>query len=140
QQAIDHLQEYRTLTILDYGAEGKSSEEDFDRTIAENIKAIAFASTHPSVPVISSKVTALASNDILEKFQTKEKLSEEEQADFEKVRNRLNQLCHAAKKHNVSVFIDAEETWIQDTIDQLVKSLMEKYNRDKVVVYHTYQL
>jgi proline dehydrogenase len=140
QEAIDHLQEYRTLTILDYGAEGKSSDEDFDKTIAENIKAISFASTHPSVPVISSKVTALASNDLLEKYQTKEKLSEEEQADFEKVRNRLNQLCHAAKKHNVSVFIDAEETWIQNTIDQLVKSLMEKYNRDKVVVYHTYQL
>src|SRR5258706_11732161 len=59
QEAIDHLQEYRTLTILDYGAEGKSLPEDFDRTIEENIKAIAFAATHPSVPVISTKVTAL---------------------------------------------------------------------------------
>jgi len=140
QEAIDHLHENRTLTILDYGAEGKTKEEDFDQTIEENIKAITFSSTHPSVPIISSKVTALASNDLLEKFQAEGKLNELESVDFEKVRHRLNQLCHAAKRHNVAVFIDAEETWMQDTIDHLVKDLMEKYNREKVVVYHTYQL
>jgi proline dehydrogenase len=140
QDAIDHLHENRTLTILDYGAEGKTSEEDFDQTIEENIKAILFASTHPSVPVISTKVTALASNELLEKVQSNIPLSEQESKDFEKVKQRLHQLCRTAKNYNVSVFIDAEETWMQDTIDRLVKELMEKYNREKVVVYHTYQL
>jgi proline dehydrogenase len=91
-------------------------------------------------PVISSKVTALASQELFEKVQAKEKLNENESADFEKVKTRLNQLCRAAKNHNVAVFIDAEESWIQETIDMLVKELMEKYNREKVVVYHTYQL
>src|SRR4030095_14042275 len=140
QKAIHHLYENGTQTILDYGAEGKSKEEDFDQTLAENIKAISFAASHPSVHVISSKVTALASHDLLEKYQTVGKLDENELVAFEKVKTRLNQLCRAAKNHNVAVFIDAEETWIQDAIDTLVKELMEKYNRDKVVVYHTYQL
>ncbi|MEP6793122.1 MAG: proline dehydrogenase family protein [Saprospiraceae bacterium] len=140
QAAIDYLHVNKTLSVLDYGAEGKSTEEDFDRTMEENIKAITFASTHPSVPIISSKITSLASEELLRKFQSEGKLNEQESLDFEKVRNRLNQLCHAAKRNNMAVFIDAEETWIQDTIDTLVKDLMEKYNREKVVVYHTYQL
>ncbi len=140
QEAIDYLHDKRTFTILDYGAEGKTKEKDFDQTIEQNIRAIKFASTHPSVPVISSKVTALASEEILQKFQTKDKLSEQESIEFEKVRNRLDRLCHAAQQNNVAVFIDAEETWMQDTIDHLVKDLMEKYNRKRVVVYHTYQL
>lgn len=140
QTAIDYLHVNKTLSVLDYGAEGKSTEEDFDRTMEENIKAITFASTHPSVPIISSKITSLASEELLRKFQSEGKLSEQESRDFEKVRSRLNQLCHAAKRNNMAVFIDAEETWIQDTIDTLVKDLMEKYNREKVVVYHTYQL
>lgn len=140
QEAIDFLHVNRTLTILDYGAEGKSTEEDFERTIEENIKAISFAATHPSVPIISSKITSLARVELLQKFQAEGKLNEQESVEFEKVRRRLNQLCHAAKRNNVAIFIDAEESWIQDTIDTLVKDLMEKFNREKVVVYHTYQL
>ncbi|MFZ1676994.1 MAG: hypothetical protein WAT91_06970, partial [Saprospiraceae bacterium] len=58
QVAIDYLHVNKTLSVLDYGAEGKSTEEDFDRTMEENIKAITFASTHPSVPIISSKITS----------------------------------------------------------------------------------
>ncbi|MEO6131171.1 MAG: proline dehydrogenase family protein [Saprospiraceae bacterium] len=139
-EVIDRLHVSRTLTVLDYGAEGKSTDEDFDRTLEENIKAISFASTHASVPVISSKVTALASEELLQKFQSEGALNEKESGDFENVRRRLNQLCQAAKRNNVAIFFDAEETWIQDTIDRLVKDLMEKFNREKVIVYHTYQL
>ncbi len=36
--------------------------------------------------------------------------------------------------------IDAEESWIQDTIDELAENLMEKYNREKPVVFHTLQM
>ncbi|HZV68049.1 MAG TPA: proline dehydrogenase family protein [Saprospiraceae bacterium] len=140
QESIDHLHANRTLTVLDYGAEGKSTEADFDRTLLENIKAISFASTHPSVPIISSKISSLASATLLQKFQEKGNLNEQESIEFEKVRSRVNQLCHAAKRNSMSIFFDAEETWIQDAIDKLVKDLMEKFNREKVVVYHTYQL
>ncbi len=140
EDAVDHLRENNTLTILDYGAEGKTREEDFDQTMDENIKAIRFASTHGGVPVISTKVTALASNDLLEKYQSGEILSVHETIAMEKVRGRLDQLCKAARDNGVAIFIDAEETWIQDTIDNLVKGMMEKYNHQKVVVYHTYQL
>lgn len=140
QKAIDHLQQNNTLTILDYGAEGKSREEDFERTVNENINALKFASTHESVPVISTKLTALASMELLEKYQTGQSLTADEQTAFEALQHRLDKLCKAAREYNMSIFMDAEETWIQQTIDKLVKVLMEKYNKEKVIVYHTYQM
>jgi proline dehydrogenase len=139
-ETIDHLKERNTNTVLDYGAEAKSAEKDFDFTLQENLKAIQFASTHKAVSVISSKVTALASFDLLEKVQAKTPLSAEEQKAFERIVQRLEKLCRAASDNGVAIYFDAEETWIQDTIDDLVKRMMEKYNRQRVVIYHTYQL
>jgi len=139
-EAIEHLKERNTYTVLDYGAEAKSAEKDFDCTLQENLRAIQFASTHKAVAVISSKVTALASFDVLEKFQAKQPLSSEEQKAFDRIVQRMDTLCKAASENDVAIYFDAEETWIQDTIDLLVKQMMEKYNRQRVFIYHTYQL
>jgi len=137
---VDHLRDNNTLTILDYGAEGKTKEEEFDQTLEEYTRAIHFASSHKSVPVISIKVTALASHELLEKHQSGNKLSPAEEIAFEKARHRVDQLCNVAMSNGVAVFIDAEDSWIQETIDMLVKEMMLKYNRQRVAVYHTYQL
>jgi len=139
-EVIDHLAQLHSMTVLDYGAEAKSTDRDFDLTLQENIRAIQFAATHKAVKVISSKVTALGSFDLLEKFQANEKLTNEEQASYARMEQRLDKLCKTAHEHEVAIFFDAEETWIQDSIDLLVKKMMEKYNRDRVVAYHTYQL
>lgn len=139
-KAVKHLLDLHTLTVLDFGAEGKVKEEDFDRTLAENLNAIKYASTNPGVSVISSKVTALASIEILEKYQAGQLTDEKEKQAFARAEARVDKLCKAAFQSGVAVFIDAEETWIQDTIDMLVKKMMERYNQEKIVVYHTYQL
>lgn len=140
ENAVSHLHQRHTFSVLDYGAEAKTKEEDFDSTLQENLKAVAFASTHEGVRVVSSKVTALASDEILEKNQSGVPLSADEQQAFNRVRKRMDALSHAAWQNQVAVYFDAEETWMQDSIDQLVKEMMEKYNQERVVVYHTYQL
>lgn len=139
-RTIGQLWQQKVFTVLDFGLEGKSGDEAFDKTLAENLRAVKYASTNPGVPVISSKVTGLADERLLEKWQSGETLTEEEQAAFKRIENRLDTLCRMASEAGLSVYIDAEETWIQDTIDHLVKTLMERYNRDRVVVFHTYQL
>ena len=49
-------------------------------------------------------------------------------------------ICDLASEKGVGILIDAEETWIQDPIDRLAIELMAEYNKEKVVVYNTYQL
>ncbi len=138
--AIEHLLKRNTYSVLDYGAEAKSNEEDFNKTLAENLKAVSFASRHDGVPVVSSKVTALAAEPILEKNQSGQPMTEEEKQAFDRVRQRMDKLSRAAWENKVAVFFDAEETWIQDSIDQLVREMMARYNKERAVVYHTYQL
>ena len=140
QQSIDNLYKYRIFTVLDYGAEAKSKEEDLDNTMREILKAITFAASNASVPVVSTKVSGLAKNQILEKWQNGKLDDERDKALFARITERLETICSKAEELGVAVFIDAEESWIQNTIDYLVESLMEKHNREKAVVYHTYQL
>lgn len=139
-KTIDRLWRQQVFTVLDFGLEGKSGDDNFDKTLAENLRAIRFASATSGIPVISSKVTGLADERLLEKIQAGDTLSPDEQAAFARVENRLETLCQAAADAGLSVYIDAEETWIQDTIDKLVKTLMARHNRQRVVVFHTYQL
>lgn len=140
QNVIDRLYRQDTLTILDYGAEGKSDEEDLDHTLSETIKAIEFAASNDSVPVVSSKITGLADNELLIKLQTGDALSPSEQHTYDQLRQRLEQLGSRAKDLGVGVFIDAEESWMQSAIDDLVRDMMHEYNRDKATIFNTYQM
>src|SRR5580698_1578251 len=51
---------YGIGTILDYGVEGKESEQDFDHAVPEFIKAIKFAASGKNIPFISIKITGFA--------------------------------------------------------------------------------
>ncbi|MBL0102104.1 MAG: hypothetical protein IPP49_20405 [Saprospiraceae bacterium] len=78
QKVIDKLYEYDTLTVLDYGAEGKSDEDDLDTAMKETLKGIEMAASNNSVPVVSTKITGLVDNIILEKVHNKEALTDGE--------------------------------------------------------------
>lgn len=52
----------------------------------------------------------------------------------------MERILAIAAMHHVGVLVDAEESWIQDPVDALTMQMMEKYNREKGVVYNTIQL
>lgn len=140
QEVIDRLYRTDTLTILDYGAEGKTTEEDFEKTMNETLKAVEFAASNDSVPVVSTKITGLADNDLLIRMQSGAELTVQENHAADKLKARLASLGDRAIDLGVGIFVDAEETWMQEAIDRLVENMMEEYNRDKVTIYNTYQL
>ena len=140
QKTIDKLYDYDTLTILDYGAEGKSDEDDLDSVMQETMRAIEMAASNNSTPVVSTKITGLVDNEILEKLHNNEILSEGEKRKYQHLIERVDEICERAHELGVGIFVDAEESWIQDPIDELVLQMMEKYNKDKITVYNTYQL
>lgn len=137
---IQKLYQTKTVTILDYGAEAKESEADFDNTMNEFIKAITFAATTESVPIVSIKITGMARFDLLAKLHNKETLSEAENIEYQKVIERTRKVCQTAFDKGIAVFVDAEESWIQDPIDQLTEEMMAVFNKEKITVYNTYQM
>jgi proline dehydrogenase len=131
---------YGIGTILDYGVEGKESEEDFDKAVPEFIKAIKYAASGRNIPFISLKITGFAYFALLEKKHAGQPLSAEEQAAWQRVFDRINYICKAAAEHNIMVLVDAEESWIQHPVDELTNAMMERYNKKRAIVYNTFQL
>jgi proline dehydrogenase len=137
---------YGVQVILDYGVEAKEGEESFDAVTDQFIAAIEFAATQDNIPFVSVKLTGLSSMHLLERLNEAPRLrsgvhdSESDDAAWSRLRQRMYAICDVAEEHGVGILIDAEETWIQDPIDRLAIELMGLYNKEKVVVYNTYQL
>ena len=138
--AIEKLVKVKAKTILDFGAEGKESEDSFNLTMNENIRAIDFASRSRNIPFVAIKITGLARFELLEKIQRNAPMTHDEQNEYFNVSKRLDAICHSAREKGISVLIDAEETWIQDTIDRMANIMMARYNKDKPVVFNTFQM
>jgi proline dehydrogenase len=140
RDTIDRLYGSNIMTILDYGAEGKEKEEDFNYTMNETIRSLDFAANHESVYMVSAKITGMARFGLLEAKQHKKNLSSPEQQEYQNVLKRIDSICHVASQKGVAVAFDAEESWIQDSINELINLMMQRYNKDRAVVYNTYQL
>ncbi|WP_437919600.1 proline dehydrogenase family protein [Sphingobacterium sp. LRF_L2] len=140
KKAIAELGEGNVTTILDYSVEGEESEESFDKTCMEILQTVVFAKQNPLISFCVFKPTGLGRFDLFAKLDKKESLSSTERLEFDKVYERVNSICQACSEAGIKVLIDAEHSWIQDTIDDLAREMMEKYNKQEVIVYNTYQL
>ena len=138
---IKTLMEYRVGTILDYSVEGMSIESDFDGTCEQIIGTIKKAKGNKAIPFAVFKVTGISRHGLLEKLNDPNMdITPEERKEFAAVVNRVDRICEYAYDAETPVFIDAEESWIQNTIDRLAESMMAKYNKDKAIVYNTFQM
>ena len=140
KETIQQLGKYNIGTILDYSVEGKESENDFDHCLNETLETIKRAKSEPNIPFCVFKVTGLARFALLEKVSAKGNLNEAELKEWDRVKDRVEKICKAAFENDQCLFIDAEESWIQPAIDELANENMAKFNKEKVIVYNTYQL
>lgn len=140
ERAIKELSAYNIGTILDYSVEGEGVDKSFDETCGEILRTVEKAKDNINVPFSVFKVTGLMDTALLIKVQEGKILTPEEQAAFERGRARVNAICKRCYETGVRVFVDAEESWFQNTIDNLTYDMMELYNRETAIVYNTYQL
>ena len=140
EKTITALNKYGVGTILDYSVEGKEGEDDLDATVLEIIATIKKAGSNMAIPFSVFKPTGVAQFSILEKANEGiNKLSEKELIAYHNIEERFDTICRAAYELDVPLFIDAEDSWIQNTIDRLFEKMMVKYNKEKVVIYTTIQ-
>lgn len=140
QTFFEKLYASKVYTILGYSVEGKANEAEYDKTASEIIRYIQFAAQQDALPFAEFKISALASAHLLAKIHNGEKLSDTDQYAWHKAKDRVDAICAAGYEHNIKILIDAEESWIQDPIDDLAQIMMAQYNQSKVVVYNTYQM
>lgn len=137
---IQLLGDHNVQTILDYSVEGLRNEDGYNETRDEALRVIDFAASNDHIPFCVIKMSGLGPTGLMAKAQAKEGLSEYEKTRLQYAEMRMDEIVKRASSKGLMVMIDAEESWFQKFIDGVAYRMMEKYNRDRAVVFNTYQL
>ena len=137
---VKKLNNKNVKSYLHYSVEGLENESSYDLSLNEVLSSITFVAEKPILDFTVFKPTAIANTQILKKVSSSESLNEKEKLLYDKSLDRFDKICHLAFKMDVRVLVDAEESWIQDAIDEIVLSMMMKYNKEKAIVYNTSQM
>ena len=127
-------------SVLDYSVEGKESEKEFDEAKNKILGIIDFAKTIDAIPIAVFKPSGFGRFSLYEKVSRGDFLTESENAEWNRVIGRYDEVCKKAKENDVAILIDAEESWMQHAADGLVTKMMQKYNTEKPIVYNTLQM
>lgn len=140
ENTVESLGRANIGAILDYSVEGKATEDDFNDTRDEIIRTIKRAKDDPNIPFAVFKVTGVAPIGTLQRMSAKKRLDAKSQAKCERIQNRVVEICEYAYQQRQPIFIDAEESWIQDAIDRIAAEMMERFNRETPIVFNTLQM
>jgi proline dehydrogenase len=136
---IDKMFNKGVSSVLDYSVEGKETEKQFDAALMKTLEIINFACQKDAMPIAVFKPTGFGRIRLYEKKGQGLKFNNEEQEEWNRVLTRYDQACRLAKEKDVLILIDAEESWMQDSADDIVEDMMRKYNIEKPIVYNTLQ-
>ena len=137
---IEKMYEKGVSSVLDYSVEGKENETEFDFALNKTLKIIDFAKEKKQMPIAVFKPTGFGRLELYEKKGRRVTFTKKEQDEWNEIVNRFDIVCKAGKDNDVSVLIDAEESWMQDAADDLVSDMMQKYNTEKPIVFNTLQM
>ncbi|WP_269242784.1 proline dehydrogenase family protein [Flavobacterium limnophilum] len=137
---VDKLFTKGVSSVLDYSVEGKEEEEQFDAVLGKTLKLIEFAKEKKAIPFAVFKPTGFGRIDLYEKIGEGQPLNAAETEEWNKVVARFDKVCKASYDSDVALLIDAEESWMQNPVDDLVEKMMVKYNKAKPIVFNTLQM
>lgn len=137
---IERMHALGVQAILDYSAEGKSGDTDFENTKNITLQTIDYASTHAGVPLAVFKPTGLGRIEIWTAVSEGRALSASEEAEWKRVVKRVETLCAYAADKGVPLMFDAEESWMQQAADDLCLEMMRRFNTDRPIIYNTLQM
>lgn len=137
---VDKMYVKGVSSVLDYSVEGKEEEEQFDAVLNKTLKLIDFAKEKKAIPFAVFKPSGFGRIDLYQAIGENKKLTEAESEEWNRVVARFDKVCKAAFDNDIALLIDSEESWMQDAVDDLVVTMMQKYNKAKPIVFNTLQM
>ena len=137
---VDKMWEKGVCSVLDYSVEGKEEEDPLDNALTKTLEILDFVKKKDAIPFAVFKPTGYGRMALFVKVTEGKTLNDKEQAEWDRVVNRFDKTCKKAHDLDVSLLIDAEESWMQGAADRLVEDMMRKYNKEKTIVFNTVQL
>jgi proline dehydrogenase len=140
EKTVELLSKFNVKSILDYSVEGGKDHVTMQRTLAETLRSVINAAKHPDIPFSVFKPTAFASQEVLTLASENAVVDEETAKAILFFKESVEILSKTAFENDVPIMIDAEDSWYQPFVDQVVTEMMEKYNKEKAIVYNTLQM
>lgn len=137
---IDAMYEKGVSSVLDFSVEGKEVESFFDSAMQKTLEIIEFSQNKEAMPIAVFKPTGFGKPYLYEKKSEGQPFTADEQEHWNRIEERYDRVCKLAKEKDVELLIDAEESWMQQAVDDLVTNMMQKYNTEKPIVYNTLQM
>lgn len=137
---IDKMFSKKVYSVLDYSVEGKEDEDQFDHAMEKVLKIMNFVKEKPAIPFAVFKPTGFGRFAIYQKVTEKKELTPAETEEWKRVLARYEKVALASYEKNIPLLVDAEESWMQTAADDIVEQLMEKYNKEKAIVFGTLQM
>lgn len=137
---MDKMYTKGVCSVLDYSVEGKEEELQFNGALQKTLDILEYANQKEALPFGVFKPTGFGRFLIWQKKTEGKTLSPEEEKEWNRIEDRFNTVCKKAFDYGIPLLIDGEESWMQDAADELVAKMMQKYNKDKVIIYNTLQL
>ncbi len=137
---VEKLSNYSIKSILDYSVEGNTTPAGMEHTLEETLRTIENASRNPNIQFAVFKPTAFASPHLFENAYQGKHLDSIMLSLYVDFKNRVDILCNRAYELSVPILIDAEESWYQHLIDETVEEMMNKYNKERAIVFNTLQM
>lgn len=138
-QVIDNLKKSNVYSILDYSVEGSINENDFEMSMNKCLAILSECKSKDLSNFIVFKPSAVGRFSLYKKVTLNQKLTQKEEDEWLRVEGRFDRICSEASKRDIMVLVDAEESWIQTAIDELVVKMMKTYNSEKAIVFTTIQ-
>jgi proline dehydrogenase len=138
-ETVDKLFSKNVHSIFDYSVEGKVEEYSFDQIRDRILNIFTYLTQRESLPFAVFKPTAMGSIEIYQKKSEGKLSTDKDLESWNRIGNRIEAICQKASQNAIPVLVDAEESWMQDAADDLLEELMEKYNKEEVIVINTIQ-
>lgn len=163
--ALNQLSSINQGIVIDYCAEGVTSESGMDETVSQIESAIELSSRYQNSSV-GIKLTSLIPENTLNKLNTlqqnqttsienlwqdsifpsiSERILKNEGFTDKNIKEtfnglaRIHKICKDCENQGVSVMIDAEQSYFQYAIDGITALVQKEYNKNRAVVLNTIQ-
>lgn len=137
---VDKMWEKGVCSVLDYSVEGKDEEDPLDNALAKVLKVLDFVKEKDAIPFAVFKPTGFGRFALFQKMSEGKSLTKTEKEEWERVVGRYETVCKKAHALEVSLLIDAEESWMQDAADSLAENMMRRFNKEKPFIFNTLQM
>jgi proline dehydrogenase len=137
--SINKMVAHGVSSVLDYAHEHATTEADYNHNMDMVLETIRTASKAKRQLFAVVKPSAIGPFGLFEQKAAGKPMTAQDHVAWEKIGNRMKNLAKAAQENQVVLMVDAEESWIQHAVDELIHPLMRQYNRNQVVIAITLQ-